>query len=41
MSIMSNELIRRIEVVGESIDQKEKDKIVNKYTQQLVNSGYN
>ena len=39
-AIMTNELRRRFEVVHERIDQKEKLEIVNKYTQQLVNSGY-
>ena len=39
-AIMTNELHRRFEVVHERIDQKEKLEIVNKYTQQLVNSGY-
>ena len=39
-SIMTNELRRRFEVIHERIDMKEKIDIVNKYTQQLVNSGY-
>ena len=41
MSIMTNELRRRLEVIGENIPQEEKNRIVNVYTQQLKNSGYN
>ena len=32
---------RRLEVLGENLSQHEKNTVVNKYTQQLVNSGYN
>ena len=39
-SIMSNELKRRLEVLNEKIGKAEKIQIVNKYTQQLKNSGY-
>ena len=41
MSIMTNELRRRLEVMGDSLHQLERNEIVNKYTQQLVNSEYN
>ena len=41
MSIMTNEVRRRLEVIGASVSQNEHDKIVDKYTQQLVNSEYN
>ena len=41
MSIMSNEMIRRVEVMGENLPQEDKNKVVNKYTQQLVNSEFN
>ena len=37
---MTNELRRRLEVLNEKIDRKEKVNIVDKYTNQLVNSGY-
>ena len=37
---MSNELKRRLEVLNEKIGKAEKIQIVNKYTQQLKNSGY-
>ena len=40
MDILSNELVRRISNVGESIGQEEVDKIIDHFTQQLVNSGY-
>ena len=39
-SIMTNELIRRMSNVRESIPQQEKTAIVNNYTKQLKNSGY-
>ena len=39
-SIMTNELRRRLEVLHDKIEVREKLEIVNKYTQQLVNSGY-
>ena len=39
-SIMTNELRRRFEVMHDRVDFKEKITIVNKYTQQLLNSGY-
>ena len=41
MSIMTNELRRRLEVIGDSLSQKERNEIVDKYTQQLVNSEFN
>ena len=37
---MSNELIRRLEVISEDVDIGEKVRIVEQYTQQLVNSDY-
>ena len=37
---MTNELRRRLEVMGDNLPQQERDKVVDKYTQQLVNSGY-
>ena len=40
MSIMTNELRRRLEVIGENLPQKEKNGIVDQYTQQLLNSEY-
>ena len=40
MSIMTNELRRRMEVKGEKLKQNEKNDIINKYTQQLVNSEF-
>ena len=40
MSIMSNELMRRLQVVDESLEIEESINIVEKYVQQLVNSGY-
>ena len=39
-SIMTNELRRRMEVLHEKVEVIEKLDIVNKYAQQLVNSGY-
>ena len=41
MSIMTNEVRRRIEVVGVNVEQVAANEIINKYTQQLVNSGFN
>ena len=41
MSIMSNELVRRLEVLSIDLEQPEVDEIVNKFTQQLWNSEYN
>ena len=41
MSIMTNELRRRLEVAREKLPQKEKNQIINKYTQQLINSEFN
>ena len=41
MAIMSNELRRRLEVFSENLPLKERISVVDKYTQQLVNSGYN
>ena len=40
MSIMTNEIRRRLEVIGNGVPQKDRDEIVNKYTQQLVNSEF-
>jgi len=39
-SIMANELKRRLEVLNEKIDGAEKVKIIDRYVQQLKNSGY-
>ena len=39
-SIMSNELRRRFEVLNENVSRREKVQIIDKYTKQLVNSGY-
>ena len=39
-SILVNELTRRFEVLDESIDLSEKVKIIDHFTKQLVNSGY-
>ena len=41
ISIMSNELRRRLEVMSEDLDKKEIIGVIDKYTQQLTNSGYN
>ena len=41
MSIMTNELRRRLEVIGENLPQNEKNEIIDVYTQQLINSEYN
>ena len=41
MNIMSNELIRRLEVLDETLEKKEVLSVINKYTQQLKNSEYN
>ena len=38
MSIMTNELQRRLEVIGENLPQIERNEIVEKYTKQLINS---
>ena len=38
---MSNELVRRLEVLSTDLKQSEVDEIVNKFTQQLWNSEYN
>ena len=40
MNIMSNELIRRLEVTSSELEQCELNSIVDKFTQQLVNSEY-
>jgi len=40
MNILSNELIRRMEVISDELEQNEKNIIVEKFTQQLVNSEY-
>ena len=41
MNIMSNEIIRRMEVTSADLCTQEKIKIIDKFTQQLVNSDYN
>ena len=41
MSIMSNELMRRLQVIDERLDISETFDVVEKYVQQLVNSEYN
>ena len=41
MNIMSNELIRRLEVTSDDADIKEELRIIEQYTQQLTNSEYN
>ena len=41
MSIMTNEVRRRVEVIGDKVSQVEANEIIDKYTQQLVNSGFN
>ena len=41
MGYMSNELVRRVEVLHEGDPQNKIDSVVNKYTQQLFNSKYN
>ena len=41
MNIMSNELIRRLEVTSDDADIKENYRIIEQYTQQLTNSEYN
>ena len=40
MSIMSNELVRRLDVLGE-LEQSEIDSVIDRYIQQLINSEYN
>ena len=40
MSIMSNELVRRLSVLDENLEQSERLQVVEKYVQQLVNSEY-
>ena len=40
MNIMSNELIRRLEVTSSDLEIDDKISIVDKYTQQLINSEY-
>ena len=40
MDIMSNEVIRRLSNVGETNGQLERDQIIDHFTQQLVNSGF-
>ena len=40
MSIMCNELMRRLQVIDENLPLKETINVVEKYVQQLVNSGY-
>ena len=41
MNIMSNELERRLEVLHDDLPQVEVNSVINKYTQQLINSEYN
>ena len=40
MDILSNGLVRRLSNVGNNIGQCEKDRIIDHFTQQLVNSGF-
>ena len=40
ISIMTNELRRRLEMIGDGVDQKERDNIVDKYTQQRNDRGW-
>ena len=40
MDILSNELVRRLSVVGGGVSRQEKVAIVDHYTKQLINSGY-
>ena len=40
MDILSNELIRRLSSVGEGVPKEEKIAIIDHYTKQLLNSGY-
>ena len=41
MSIMSNELVRRLEVLDEKLDKKDVIEVIDKYVQQLKNSELN
>ena len=41
MSIMTNELIRRLQVIDDKLDISEKMLVIEKYVQQLINSEYN
>ena len=41
MSIMSNELVRRLQVLDESLEKKEVIEVIDKYVPQLKNSEYN
>ena len=41
VNIMSNELRRRLEVLSDCISEQEVTSVINKYIQQLTNSGYN
>ena len=41
MSIMSNELVRRLEVLDEKLDKKDVIEVIDKYVQQLKNSEFN
>ena len=41
MSIMSNELMRRLQVIDDKLDLEETINVTEKYVQQLVNSDYN
>ena len=41
MSIMTNELTRRLQVLDERLDKNEVIEVIDKYVQQLKNSGFN
>ena len=41
ISILSNELTRRLEVLDEKLDRNEVIAVIDKFTQQLVNSEFN
>ena len=41
MAIMTDELTRRLQVIDEKLDRKEVIEIIDKYVQQLKNSGFN
>ena len=40
MSIMSNELMRRLQVIDDGLPLEETVNVVEQYVQQLINSGY-
>ena len=41
MSIMTNELVRRLQVLDEKLDKQEITGVIDKYVQQLRNSEFN